>query len=905
MARRSWPVLGLVVLLIALPLAGFAASPTAPLSPGVGTSPSGSSTPVAAPLAVPQTLRGLLEHNLTGPQTTPGAGPPPLSAYPDTPAPPLPTTSPTVVSVVTNGRGCCYYVNQTPAGGPWDAVVLNYTGTAVGGVYDSSYRAYVGGAQVLFGTTPEYGTWTVLDNITEYESLLAPGANFSFILSAALLGGYFETSVTLSFYPPPAGAPVPSEPSKILPVWSHQFVTPSTTTISANVTVPSDASAATLEMWAYGFQADEFWWAAAHPNRAVSLAVDGTPFGAVLPFPYINTGGVNLFLWRPIPGAYTLNDRPYETNVSGALGLLSGAHTYTATIPGRDPASDWLVEGSLLIWTNPNVTSATSTGGNASLSGPMISGTTTSLTSSFAWTSQLAIGADTRFLSSSGSGTFSETEATVSAVTNGTSWENVTQSSTMTDRTSARDLNGSTWANATRSFQLGAHLGSRFVETSNTGGGYPITGNFTTSLLDVEQQWTEQSGIRSVDATGGWTSLRATVDNEITGGNSIWGGVETLTSATASPNILANTFVQAETPKYTATTATGSYGTASSSHVIVGSSWQPTDPNGAETILENRYDTQPTPLVAVVAATPNPVDIGGTLTLAATVHGGAGVYSYGWTGLPFGCTSANSSRLLCIPAGAGPLTLGLTVTDALGDVLNAPVGAVLVVPALSANVTASSRGADVGGLLTFSVSLGGGVAPYTCQWSLTGRLPTTQSCQLPVHAPTVVAGQLTASVMVTDGTGVNTTSLPRTVTVNGPLIVSLQAANPNATFRVGSPANFLLGVTGGTAPFTVTWFSGSAIVNGVNGTNVTIVPNATGSLVLSALVTDGTGASAQSTILTVTVVAPATGTGSAGGGSSNSGLDATFWVAVALAGVAVVEAVLLIGRPRPPWKRKR
>jgi hypothetical protein len=247
----------LVVLLLGLPAAMTAApSATGPSSAGAPP-PARHAAGTPPDIAAPDLFHSLLDHNLSGPLATPAASPP-LSAYPETPPPALPATVPTVVSVVSNGRGCCYYVNQTPAGGPWDAVVLNYTGTAVGGLYDSSYQALVGGAQVLFGTTPEYGTWTVLQNITPYESLLEPGANFTFILRAALLGGYFLTSVTLSFYPPPAGAPVPSEPSAVVPIWSKQFVKPTSPTITANATVPANASAATLELWAYGFQRDEF-----------------------------------------------------------------------------------------------------------------------------------------------------------------------------------------------------------------------------------------------------------------------------------------------------------------------------------------------------------------------------------------------------------------------------------------------------------------------------------------------------------------------------------------------------------------------------------------------------------------------------------------------------------------------
>jgi hypothetical protein len=904
MSGPSAPALALLVLLMVVPAGvSFSAPASAPSASG-HLVPSVSMAPVAPPLAVPQLFRGLLQHNLSGPSVIPAANPP-LSAYPETPAPSLPNTVPTVVSVVTNGRGCCYYVNLTPAGGPWDAVVLNYTGTASGQLYDSSYQALVGGVQVLFGTTPEYGTWTVLDNITQYESLLEPGANFTFILRAALSGGYFTTSVTLSFYPPPAGAPVPSEPSRVVPIWSKQFIKPTTPTVSASATVPANASAATLELWAFGFQSDEFWWSTPRPARALSLAVDGTPFETVFPFPYLQTGAMNPFLWRPIPGPYTLSVRPYDTNVTGALGLLAGAHAYNASVLGRDPGSDWLVEGALLLWTDRNVTSASSTGGSSSVSGPFASGATSSMSTSYTWSSDLSTTAGSRHVTSAGSGTFSETALGVAARTNGTGWNNTTQISTMVDRTTASEPNRTTWANATRSFQLGVHFGSRFVVTSTTGGSYPVTGNFTISMLDVQLQWTGQSGVRSVGAAGPWLSVRSTVDNELSGGTGVWGGSETLTSPIAVPTNQLTNFVQSVSPKYTAESASGPFGTSSYSHVLVGSDFQPTDPNGAETILENRFDTAPAPLAAVVAASPDPLDVGGALALTADVHGGAGVYTYQWSGLPGGCASANRSTIACGPNGSGTFSVALVVTDTLGDVVAAPTLVLVVAPALLPTVTTPNRGADVGGPLVFSATVGGGVPPFSCTWSVTGLAPTTQGCSLPVDAPTTVAGPVSASVSVSDATGANVTSVPLTVGVNGDLVVTLQPVDPNATVRVGAPAQFSVSVAGGTAPVTVAWFVDGAEIPGLNGTTATFVPNATGPMTVAARVVDQAGGTAEPTPVTVTVQAALNGTGPTSGAGASSGLDATFWLAVGLAAVAVVEAVLLLGMRRPPPRTSR
>jgi hypothetical protein len=903
MVRRV--VAALAVTTFLLLLAG-APVPTGPHAmPVAGVPRTASVPPVVAPAAFPgvEPLRGLLEHNLTGPQVTPSAGVP-VSAYQETPAPALPDTTPTVLHVSNDAQGCCEYVNETPAGGPWDSVVLNYTGTAVNGVYDSSYRAYVSGAQVLFGTTPEYGTWTVLDNLTEYEALLEPGANFTFILSAATLGGYFETSLTLSFYPAPAGAPVPSEPTEVVPLWSKQFVKPTATTVTANSTVPDNASAVTLELWAYGFQNDEFWWAAASPARSVDISVDGSPFAAVYPFPYVNTGGVDLFLWRPIPAVFTLSDRPYDVNLTGALGALTGRHTYTATIGNRDANSDWLVEGTLLVWTNASVSGASLTGHAATFPNPVVSGSTTSSSTSFRDNSTLATAAGPVDVSTSVTGSFQQTETSVTGPTNGTSWENLSQMSTMTDRTVAAGPNATVYANSTRAFLMSTDLGSRFVVSSTTGGSYPIKGNGTTSMLDVQQQWTELTTSASLGLLGPGPSTSDAVDNEVTGANGIWSAEESISSAGASPTLIAVTFVESATPKYTAETISGPGGSSGYTHLMVGSVFAPTNANGAETILENRLDTTPVPLVAIVTSTPDPVDAGENVTLSAVAHGGAGVYAFTWTDLPSGCTNGSSAVVTCRPGFPGVLMPVVTVRDSLGDQVSSAPAAVVVSPRLNASVFASVPGADVGGALSFSAEVSGGTPPYLCNWTVPGGFPTIESCGGPVPAVTTVSGPVSASVSVTDSTGATETVSSPPVEIHGPLLLYLTADATNGTATVGTPTTFTVAVSGGTAPVALSWYDGTTVLAGSNGTTLTYTPGASGNLSLSVRATDADDENATSNVVTVPVTAATGSTGTPGGsGNSSSPYDATFWVAVALAAIAVFEAVFLIGMRRPPKPR--
>ena len=174
------------------------------------------------------------------------------------------------MTFLTNNKTCCVSSNFSAPTGTWALILLNYTGQAVAGVYDSSFRAYIDQAQVFFGTTPEYGIWYDEADMTPYSSLLVGTFNFTFLLGAAVTSGYFLTSVSLLFYPVPLGGDAPTEPNQVIPLWHRVFVSTTSTFVWDVATVPQNVTNATLQLWAYGFGPDEFWYAsspACAPSR--------------------------------------------------------------------------------------------------------------------------------------------------------------------------------------------------------------------------------------------------------------------------------------------------------------------------------------------------------------------------------------------------------------------------------------------------------------------------------------------------------------------------------------------------------------------------------------------------------------------------------------------------------------
>ncbi|MCI4347149.1 MAG: hypothetical protein L3J97_00840 [Thermoplasmata archaeon] len=73
----------------------------------------------------------------------------------------------------------------------------------------------------------------------------------------------------------------------------------------------------------------------------------------------------------------------------------------------------------------------------------------------------------------------------------------------------------------------------------------------------------------------------------------------------------------------------------------------------------------PLPSVNISASTTHPT-FGGTVNLTAVTTGGTGNFTYGWSGLPAGCSSEPTAWILCTSSVSGTFRIVLTVTDSLG-----------------------------------------------------------------------------------------------------------------------------------------------------------------------------------------------------------------------------------------------
>jgi|GEM_PF-1497065 len=894
MGRRSRLALlvlpAIVAVLLGIPPAGF---------PGTAPDPV-----TAAPMHLEQqAITSALPLNAHAWNTTlrvpgPDASSTPTSALMATPPPILPPTVPVVLTFLTASRNTTLTQTYASPAGPWALILLNYTGTAVSGVYDSSYRAYVNQSMVLFGTTPEYGTWTVLQDLTEYSANFHGSFNLTFLLGAAVTSGYFLTSLSIAFYPVPAGASAPAEPTVIVPLWYRVTETTAAPTVYTDVNVPSNAVNATLELFTYGFGPDEFWYSSAPGYRYLAVGANGTEIARVLPFQYVNTGGIDLFTWRPITAAYTLNDRPYRLNVTAALGLLEGSVNLTAHLQGISASSDWITSGSLLLFTDPSASAS-----SFDLSAYQFSAPPPVIASSSTYERETA-GVSYRYASTVGlpSGptvvNLWRNLSFTSDLEGGASWAGATWSNFTGDEVASETTRaGTDTSTRAMEFRFTMSIGSAFVETSSNNGSYPIYGNFTTLFNGVDQRWSEHD--TDADPTTGLSVAHA-ISHEVVAPVNSYGGMEELTSPNAAL-LLSIDSVQSETSDLYVASQTGTAGLSSYAHLLVGAGYQPPGPYNAETVYQNVVSA---PLLASLAVSQPATDVGVPVTFSVATAGGAGTATIGWYGLPTGCDGAAATSFACTPSVPGLFTVTALATDPQGTlaVSNAVLVQVDARPTVSAAVDRSV--APTGGTVNLSGTIEGGTGALMCAVTAPGLSTITGPCG-PVAASFTIgsstAGNLTLTLTVTDALGVTSAATPVTVSfVDAPTVSLL---GPSGSVYVYTPVDLAPYVTGGAAPFVYSWILNGTPIDSAGGPTFEFVPLGAGNYTFAVTVSDGAGHTVASADVLVTAVPrPSNGSATPITAASSSGVDPIAYVLLGLvvgvaAGVGLM--ALLPARKRP------
>jgi hypothetical protein len=302
-----------------------------------------------------------------------------------------PSTTPCVVTLFTDAAFFDFNVENftyTPPSscpGPWAKVVLEADINLNAGIqFDRTANFWLGPTNIYFGTTAEPSnigpSWHVENDLTDYSSLFYTAQSGQADIGNTLCCGLTSTiyaSASLEFYPLAAGQTAPVSADMVLPLSagpSGGTVTLSTTssTLAGTFTMPTNVKAAYLDVYSQSQSSDEFWYTCV-PNdvaselqscsntgfRETEITIDGTPAGAAPVYPWIFTGGIDPFLWLPIPGVQTLNFTPYRVNLTPFASTLSNGQPHTVSLSVYNANNYFSATASLLLYLDPNSTQIT------------------------------------------------------------------------------------------------------------------------------------------------------------------------------------------------------------------------------------------------------------------------------------------------------------------------------------------------------------------------------------------------------------------------------------------------------------------------------------------------------------------------------------------------------------------
>jgi len=277
------------------------------------------------------------------------------------------------------------YQYAPPAGcpGPWDKVIFTADFNVSAGVqFDRTAEVFLGHVNIYYGTTAEPGStlspaWHVERDVTDYsalfESVQAGEVDLGNLVNSTFTG-VITGSATLDFYPSKrrrSGDDREDDASRradavyALPNTAGGAATLNTTAsqLAETFTLPTNVERAYLDVITQSQSNDEFWYSCV-PNdvaaeledcgnsgfREAEISVDGQAAGVAPVYPWIYTGGIDPFLWFPLPGVQTLNFVPYRIDLTPFAGLLSNGQPHTVAVSVFNADNYFLATATLLVF---------------------------------------------------------------------------------------------------------------------------------------------------------------------------------------------------------------------------------------------------------------------------------------------------------------------------------------------------------------------------------------------------------------------------------------------------------------------------------------------------------------------------------------------------------------------------
>ena len=264
--------------------------------------------------------------------------------------------------------------------GPYEKIVFAADFNVTAGVqFDRTAVIDLNYVNIYFGTTAEPGqtvspSWHIERDETDYAALFATPQTGHIILGNIVNSTYtgiISGSAQLQFYRAHGKSEAQSADA-VLPLTQSNgsggfnepaFLYTATDQLATTFTLPQNIERAYLDIITQSQIGDEFWYSCV-PNdvatelencgntafREAEISIDGTPAGVAPVYPWIYTGGLDPFLWVPIPGVQTLNFAPYRVDLTPFAGLLSNGQPHTVALSVFNANNYFSATGTLLLF---------------------------------------------------------------------------------------------------------------------------------------------------------------------------------------------------------------------------------------------------------------------------------------------------------------------------------------------------------------------------------------------------------------------------------------------------------------------------------------------------------------------------------------------------------------------------
>jgi Peptide N-acetyl-beta-D-glucosaminyl asparaginase amidase A len=274
------------------------------------------------------------------------------------------------------------YTPPAACPGPWAKVVFtaDFTVTA-GRQFDRTAAFYLGHASIYYGTTAEpratlSPSWHLERDVTDLTSLFMSAqtgeanlGNFVGVYQGVTYNGIIYANAALEFYPASGHDGAPRTPDVVVPVNGSGGDAGTLNTTASEITqtlnLPRNTERVYLDVIAQSQSDDEFWYFCVPSDQAANLescgntplretevSIDGQPAGVAPVYPWIYTGGIDPYLWEPIPGVQTLDFKPYRVDLTPFAAVLADGNPHVLAISVYNADSYFLATANLLAYTD-------------------------------------------------------------------------------------------------------------------------------------------------------------------------------------------------------------------------------------------------------------------------------------------------------------------------------------------------------------------------------------------------------------------------------------------------------------------------------------------------------------------------------------------------------------------------